>query len=286
MLKVISQTDSMEYLSYYKRLVYSLADDSLKGREASTVYEKKAANLLINEFKKIKNFKPQTQIFTYKENDTIDEKTAANVYCFVNQHADSTIVISAHYDHIGLGGHLSFARSIKNKIHNGADDNASGVALMLGLAKSFYKWNDKKYNYIFVSYSAHESGLYGSNAFYNYIKTKVPPIKLVLNFDMVGRLDNDNPILNVYGFQKVDVAMQKRISYPESALVVYTNEISKIFVTDCKWYVENNISGISITTGIHNDYHKPTDDASDINYPGIYIINQFVLRKILVAAKQ
>lgn len=285
MQQIFSQSDSAAFISYYKQIVYSLADDSLNGREASTVYEKKAANIVINEFKKLKQFKPQTQIFIYKENDTVAEKTATNIYCFVNQHADSTILISAHYDHIGLGGHLSLARSTKNKIHNGADDNASGVALMLGLAKNLNQWKNKKYNYVFVSYSAHEFGLHGSKAFYNYIKTKVPPIKLVLNFDMVGRLNNDHPVLNVYGFQKVDTAMQKRISTSENGLEVYTNETGKIFVTDCKWYVEHQIAGISITTGLHNDYHKPTDDASEINYPGIYVIQQFVLHNILAATK-
>ena len=99
--------DSVLYINYYKSIIKTLADDSMKGREVSSIYEDKAAQFILKEFKKSAKLKPVVQVFNYTHPDSLKEKKSKNIYCFINNHADSTILIGAHYDHIGLGGKLS-----------------------------------------------------------------------------------------------------------------------------------------------------------------------------------
>lgn len=269
--------DSVLFVSYYKNIVKALANDSMMGREVSSIYEDKAAKIIVKEFKKNKNFKPIVQPFIYTHPDSLKEKKSKNVFCFINNRADSTILIGAHYEHIGTGGKLSYSLNKKNQIHNGADDNASGVALMLGLAKSFKSWQNKKYNYLFVAYSAHEIGLYGSTSFYTFSKEKFPPICNVINFDMVGRLNERAPIINVYGLGNANSKTKKYLdSLSSLSTKVYFDSGTKIIDTDCRAFVNNNIKCLSITTGIHDDYHKVSDDEEKINYSGIFEMQQFV----------
>lgn len=283
---IIAQTkDSLAAINYYKHIVYTLANDSFMGREVSTAHELKAANFVANEFKKIKKFKPQWQSFIYQKYDTSVAKSSNNIYCFINNKADSTVVIGAHYEHIGLGGKLSLGYNKKNQIHNGADDNASGVALLLSLAKNYSNWGNKKVNYLFVAYSAHEIGLFGSLAFYDFAKTKFPPIKGCINFDMVGRLDVYNEsnltFLGIHQFDKVFRGKLKEYKSPNSKVKLYLDKSDDILLTDCKIFYKNNIKSLSITSGTHNDYHKPDDDAEYIKYEGIYLIQKVVEELLL-----
>ncbi|MDQ3045914.1 MAG: M28 family peptidase [Bacteroidota bacterium] len=250
----------------------------MKGREVSSLQEKKAAEIILKEFKKIKKFKPLLQHFIYLHPDSLKEKKSSNVYCFINNHADSTILIGAHYEHIGLGGKLSYSLGKKNQIHNGADDNASGVALMLGLSQTFRTWQSRNYNYLFVAYSAHEIGLFGSSSFYGFSKGKFPPICQVINFDMVGRLDEKQPVVNVYGIGKGDKATKNQLDSLAFTFKtkIYTEEESKITDTDCRAFVREGIRCLSFTTGLHSDYHKVSDDEEKINYSGIFKVQMLV----------
>lgn len=269
--------DSIKAIVYYKRIIKTLADDSMRGREVSSVYETKAAEFIQKEFKKINRFKPLVHSFSYIHPDSLIEKKSKNVYCFINNKADSTVLIGAHYDHIGLGGKLSFSLSKKNEIHNGADDNASGIALLLSLAKSMKLWQNKKYNYLFVAYSAHEIGLYGSTAFYEFSKNKYPPICKAINFDMVGRLNNKYPNISIFESDNLNPKVVKTIdSLATLKLKLYPNKEGKIKDTDCRVFEKNNIQSVSFTTGTHNDYHKVTDDESLINYYGILSVQNFM----------
>ena len=272
-----NKKDSVRLINSYQNSIKFLASDSLKGREVSSVCEDIAAKFIINEFKKLKGFKPKTEDFNYLHPDSLIEKKSKNIYCFINNDADSTVLIGAHYEHIGLGGKLSYSLNKKNEIHNGADDNASGVALILGLASTFKKWQNKKYNYIFVAYSAHEIGLYGSTSFYKFSKANFPPICQVLNFDMVGRLDKTAPIINVYGLGNATAKTKNYLDSISSLQTkIYTDNGSKIIDTDCRAFVNNNTKCLSFTTGIHDDYHKVSDDEGKINYSGIFQIQKLV----------
>ncbi len=277
-----SATDSLEKIKYYKKVIGFLASDSLRGREVSSIYERMAAEFIVKELKQLKLFKPKYNDFIYQISDTATAKSTSNIYCYIDNKADSTVVISAHYEHIGMGGKLSLAFGKKNQIHNGADDNASGVALLLSLAKNYPKWRSKKVNYVFVFYSAHEIGLYGSKAFYSLCKLQFKPICAVLNFDMVGRLDLlYSPIFTLYGARTIPANVKPDLKALALKVNLDFDRTSSINQTDCRVFVENKIPCLSITTGTHNEYHKPDDDIEYIRWDGIYYIQTFLEQHLL-----
>jgi hypothetical protein len=275
--KAQTDYDSLRLVNFYKRIVYTLASDSLKGRQVGSKEERESADFIMKEWKAIKGFRPKIQPFNFRVNDTAySEISSQNVYCFINNHSDSTIIIGAHYEHIGLGGNLSFAYSRRNQIHNGADDNASGIALLLGLSKTFRQWQNKRYNYIFVAYSAHEVGLFGSAAFYEFIRVMFPPTCQVFNFDMVGRLNKNAPAMNMYGMETLPEEEANRIKMIQTKIQLYLSFYGTILNTDCRIFATQKIKCLSFTTGLHDDYHKPDDDPEHINYEGIYTIQRMM----------
>jgi len=271
-----SSTDK-NTLKIYKEIIGVLANDSLKGRAASTIYEDKSAQFIVKKLTKYnKHFQPQLQFFSYTRADSIQIKEAKNVYCYINNNAPKTILIGAHYDHLGMGDGLSRSYG-KKGIHNGADDNASGVALVLSLVQKFKSWENKKYNYLFVFYSAHEIGLFGSTNFSKFAKDNFNPIVLALNFDMVGRLDIDNKILNIYGVHTLSKSQFQSLIALSFDGKVTTSFSDKIYECDLKTFAQSNIPSLDFTTGIHSDYHRISDDEERINYIGMMIIEKYIL---------
>lgn len=241
------------------------------GRPTGSVYEKRSGEFISSQFKRL-GLKPRWHIFRYQHKDSSKVSLSRNVYCFINNKSDSTIIIGAHYDHIGMGGELS--RSLgKKDIHNGADDNASGVALLLGLAKNYHTWMNVKYNYVFVAYSAHEIGLFGSQNFSKLAIKRWENISLVLNFDMVGRMNSELKWVKLYGVNKLKPASHF-FNQELYDLHYRTDNDTLLFQLDTKSFIENKITCLSISTGIHDDYHKISDDESKINYEGIFLIQQ------------
>jgi hypothetical protein len=263
----------------YKHVVVTLASNDMNGRLAGTEDEVKAG-IFVKEVWQNMLFLPQKHSFTYQINDTGSALTSSNIYCYKDNHADSTILITAHFDHLGLGG-TSHSRSYgKSGIHPGADDNASGVALMMGLAKTYKRWNNNHYNYLFVGYAAHEVGLYGSAAFHKYANTNFKPICLALNFDMVGRLDQQEQTISIFTFPSLhkDGLLLRSSGFDGR---IYSDEPEKIFMTDCKSFAESGINCLSLTTGLHSDYHKISDMEALINYQGIYqvqLLAEYILK--------
>jgi len=272
--------DSSFRMNFLKTVVTYLANDSLYGRPTSSVYESQAADFIYQTFKETKGLKPKRQVFAFQQSDTASIQQSQNIYCYINNRADSTILIGAHYDHIGLGGGLSLAYSKKNQIHNGADDNASGVALMLLLSKQAKREMTKKYNYLFVAYSAHEIGLFGSTAFYDFIHSKVKPITQMINFDMVGRMDRSSPVLSVFVSTKSSSRAADYFERLKARPQINLDFNTKIKNSDCRIFDANGIEALSFTTGIHSDYHKPSDDADKINYAGMDVINKILIEFI------
>lgn len=261
-----------------KEIIYTLADDSMLGRAAGSEGEERAKNYLVNYFKKIGLTNTYIQEFTFPK-DSIHIDTAYNLIGLIDNKADSTIIIGAHYDHLGMGGAKS--RSLtSNKVHNGADDNASGVAMMLMLAEHLKTSNikhqtSKKFNYLFIAFSAHEDGLYGSEAFVTEKKYDLNKIKLMLNFDMIGRLDTKNPVLKVMRNSDencLDSSLNNSVGKSFHLNITGDN----INLTDAGIFIKNNIPSISFTTGMHDDYHKISDDAEKINYEGMNEITKYI----------
>ncbi|MFM2386223.1 MAG: hypothetical protein RL660_980 [Bacteroidota bacterium] len=260
-------------LRYMQRIVEALAHDSMQGREPGSVYEQKCAALIEKEFQQHKRLRCSKQNFQFVHPFTQQTISATNVLAYYDCKRDSTVLIGAHYDHLGLGAYKSASFGAKQKIHNGADDNASGVAIMLALVNNIVKQQQNKYNYLFVAYSAHELGLFGSA----YLaKSKLPALSkciAVYNFDMLGHLDSkENKLALCTANSDKYVAVTNDAS--NLKIEIESTDISN---TDAGAFAAIGITCFSFSTGPHQHYHKYTDDAETINYTGMDTIRKFLL---------
>ena len=202
---------------------------------------------------------------------------AKNVIGTINNNAKKTIVIGAHYDHLGMGKFGS--RDKWGKIHYGADDNASGTAMVIELAKYISQNGNKNFNYIFAAFSAEERGLYGSNYFANSSLFDKENIAYMINFDMVGRLGClDNMVLVIgTGSSKEWNRVLNKTKSPD--YVVKKLKMGPEF-SDHASFVKKNIPYIYFTTGLHKEYHTPLDTPQSLNYEGMVQIFNHVVRVI------
>ena len=271
-----------------KEDVYFLADDSQEGRETGSEKERQSADYLVERFKNlglkpkgVKGylqpfiFKPKTnphEEATYvinKEDSTI---TGLNVLAYINNKAENTIIIGAHYDHLGFGSEGSLFRGDQPEIHNGADDNASGVAVMMNLASRLKDKNINN-NYLFIAFSGEEMGLLGSNFFVKNPTIDISSINYMINMDMVGRL-NDEKSLAIYGLGTSPIFKQT-IKSNNDVFKIIENE-SGIGPSDHTSFYLQDIPVLHFFTGQHENYHKPSDDSDLINYEGLDLISNYI----------
>lgn len=262
--------------TYLRLCVYTLADDSMAGRLAGTNDETRAAEWIAEQFKKSK-IKPFFRKNYYQDFDwTVDSVNlrSANVVGYINNKATQTIIVGAHYDHVGMGGKRSRSYG-KHDIHNGADDNASGVAAMLYVAGELRRNGSKNFNYLFIAYGAHEPGLFGSQYFVDSNIVNPGSIRLLVNFDMIGRVSQSEPVLfwsstdttlNLNNVTRDNNQMTcKKIELPPGDHTAFTDKKPPV---------------LFLTTGVHDDYHKISDDADKINYSGILGVCRIVIETI------
>ncbi|MCB9235989.1 MAG: M20/M25/M40 family metallo-hydrolase [Bacteroidia bacterium] len=211
----------------------------------------------------------------------VDVRTNAhNVIGFLDNAAENTVVIGAHYDHLGWGDEGSLHRGEK-AIHNGADDNASGVAMLIELAKSLADPNaPRKNNYLFIAFSGEEKGLLGSNYYVKNPVSYLSAIDYMLNFDMVGRLDKEEPSLGINGvgtspvWENLLENVHKSTSRDDFKVKTTASGVGP---SDHTSFYLKDIPVLHFFTGTHEDYHKPTDDVQYINYEGMLEIHDFVM---------
>jgi len=190
-----------------------------------------------------------------------------NVLGYIDNGAVHTVVIGAHYDHLGHGEAGGSLHRGSPAIHNGADDNASGVAVMLELARKLKSSSLKNNNYLFIAFSGEEMGLLGSHDFVNSDVMQNLSVNYMLNFDMVGRLDAaDNPlVVNGVGTSPAWSVVKTADS---KGLHIKTT-LSGIGPSDHTSFYLKNIPVLFFFTGTHADYHKPSDDIEKINFEGM-----------------
>jgi Zn-dependent M28 family amino/carboxypeptidase len=271
--------------------VVFLSADSLEGRQTGTDGERIAANYISNRFENLGleqkgtsgyfqtfSFKPKTnphQTVTYTVKDGDSTITGTNVLAYLNNNAENTIVIGAHYDHLGYGAEGSLHRGEK-AIHNGADDNASGVAVMLNLAKKL-KGNNTNNNYLFMAFSGEEMGLLGSNYFVKNPTIDTKKVNYMINMDMVGRLKADST-LAVYGVGTSPILKQTLKAHNNSFKLIVKE--SGIGPSDHTSFYNADIPVLHFFTGQHEDYHKPSDDFDKLNYQGMQTISNYIFEVI------
>lgn len=273
-----------------KKHISYLASDELKGRLTGSKEEKLAAQYIEKEFKKL-GLKPYhksfQQPFTYNvrlnPHDTISKgkpNNGRNVIAYLDNKAKRTVIIGAHYDHLGLNEHHhSTKMNSEGEIHNGADDNASGVAGVLELARMYSQNKTKEnINIIFALFSGEEDGLIGSKHMAATLKKLYPNVEAMINMDMIGRLDDKKSL--VIGGTGTCPSFPEIIEKNKPAGFNITQETGGIGPSDHTSFYLKDIPVLFFFTGTHQDYHKPSDDEAKINYTGVTSIVDYVFRTV------
>ena len=271
-----------------------LAADAMQGRETGTQGERLAADYLAERFQELGltpkgsvdyfqtfSFQPSNNPHEQTQLGTSEDSTATkgtNVIGYLDQGGEKTVVIGAHFDHLGFGGEGSLYRDSIPAIHNGADDNASGVALLLYLAERL-KTESAQTNYLFIGFSGEEKGLLGSNYFVKNPTIDLSSVNLMVNMDMVGRLNEENT-LAVHGVGTSPKFKQLLFANNNFDLTIAEHE-SGVGPSDHTSFYLMDLPVLHFFTGQHEDYHKPSDDADKINYPGLERIGQYILALLM-----
>ncbi len=197
-----------------------------------------------------------------------------NVIGLIDNGAATTVVIGAHYDHLGYGEDGgSLFRSGEKSIHNGADDNASGTAALIELGRMLKASGSKNNNYLLIAFSGEELGLFGSKYFTESPTIDLKSVSYMINMDMVGRLNDSSRMVTIGGVG----------TSPSWGEVVKTGNAFNIRYdssgtgpSDHTSFYRKDIPVLFYFTGLHSDYHKPTDDPEKINYAGEWSIIQHI----------
>ena len=254
-----------------RKHVQYLASDRLKGRGTGSRENDKAARYIIKEFKKLGLAPLGTdgyrQPFTARVRRVVvpdSLRQASNIIGFLDNKAPYTIVIGAHFDHLGLGRQgSSKATNPEGQIHNGADDNASGVAGLLELAR-YFSQNDtnEPYNFLFIAFGAEELGLQGSRHFVNNPTLPLNKINFMTNMDMIGRY-NPGRGVGIGGYGTSD-AWPDIFKDVQGEVKFFTDRAGSGGSDHGSFYAKN-IPVLFFHTGGHDDYHTPTDDADKVD---------------------
>lgn len=221
-----------------------------------------------------KNLGDPSALLKLKARTQIAEKkrSGENVVGYLDNGASQTIVLGAHFDHLGYGeDHTSLYTGNDKQIHNGADDNASGTAALIELARMLKASPLKNNNVLFIAFSGEELGLFGSKFFVEHPAVDLSTINFMVNMDMVGRLNDSAKTITIGGYGtsptwgEVFNRQGKQGLYNAAA---YRFDSSGSGPSDHTSFYYKNIPVLFYFTGLHTDYHKPSDDAGKINYNG------------------
>jgi len=262
-----------------------LASDALGGRLVGTPGADSAAEYIARRFAKAGLQRPQAgwfQEFTVSPESQQAQKagiggaTGRNVIGLLpgrdKKRRDEVIVVGAHYDHLGGGLFGALDPDSAGKPHNGADDNASGVATMLEVAQRLAQSRPDR-TVVFVAFTGEELGLLGSAW---YVRNPVAPMArttAMINFDMVGRLTNDRLI--IYGTETAKEFPALLDSLNRTAGFDLKGRGDGYGPSDQSSFYAVKLPVLHLFTDLHEDYHRATDDAERLNVPGMLRIAEF-----------
>lgn len=283
---VFSETDLMQHIAV-------LTDEKLKGRGFGTPELDQAADYIAAQFRAA-GLTPGAddgtffQSFPAHGGKPAQKVTLKNVIGFIPgtnaDRADQSVVVCAHYDHLGLGWPDVHAGDA-GKIHNGADDNASGVAVLIELAKHLNQNLKPQRNIVFIAFSAEEAGLLGSK-YYVAKAQKFPAKKTigVLNLDTVGRL-RSKPIL-VLGAESAREwpHVFRGIGFVSGIQSQMVKE--KLDASDQTSFLQLGVPAVQLFSGPHADYHRPTDDIEKIDAAGLVKVASFTKEAVIFLAER
>ena len=247
------------------------ADDKLKFDGKDRTEKLEIPVLYVSKDAAKKFFSDPTATLEIKMKIDVGERkrTGRNVIGYLDNGAERTVVLGAHYDHLGYGeDNNSMLRTGEKAIHNGADDNASGTAALIELARILKTAKQKNSNYVFIAFSAEELGLNGSKYFIEHSTIDFSKVNYMINMDMVGRLNDSSQTVTIGGFG----------TSPQWSSLINTTDKKNPFniridssgtgPSDHTSFYRKDIPVLFFFTGLHTDYHKPGDDSDKINYIG------------------
>lgn len=286
--KANAQNSDIIQTENLKKHIEYLASDKLEGRGTGTKGELKAAKYIAKQFKKVGLKGAGTEGgYFYKyafkkkkdphggEDPNQAPVNTQNVVGYLDNGAEFTIVIGGHYDHLGLGhDHNSLDANPENKIHNGADDNASGTAGVIELARYFAK-NEKKepFNFLFMCFSGEELGLIGSKKFTESPSFSLEKVNYMINMDMIGRYSSEKGLV-VQGVGTSPLWV-KMLSYIPTDIKI-VQDSSGVGPSDYTSFYLKKLPVLGFFTGGHADYHRPTDDVEKINFEGEKLVLNYI----------
>lgn len=267
--------------------LYTLASDSLRGREAGTADGKKAAEYILGQWREM-GLTPDLRPFhtpVRPQYETYEEDKFTNLVGIIEGSdpvlKDEYIVVGAHYDHIGMRG---------DQVCNGADDNASGSSCLIEIARQLLaRKGELKRSVIICAFDAEEMGLFGSKALVKEMKGKqmLDRVKLMLSVDMVGWYKaNGELVLEGTGTLKKAKSWLAPDVLGSDLKVRFKSFENSIFTaTDTEPFAEEGIPTLAVTTGLKSPYHKPEDDAELIDYEGLDRITDYLTALTVSASR-
>lgn len=272
-----------------------LASEKNAGRYPGTKANRDVVKYIVKDFKKqgllplAKNYKQKFKARLRVDKGAPEKPLAntSNVIAYLEGNdpllKNEYIILGAHYDHLGLGGPSSKSDQ-RNTIHYGADDNASGTAALLEIAEKIAaNQTQLKRSVIFIAFGAEEQGLLGSQYFVDNPLVPLSQIKLMINMDMVGRLNTEDHVyMNGAGTFPGGVEfMQKLGESLELTPIVHAGSVGG---SDHVSFFKQDISVLGIHTGAHPQYHLPEDTADLINIPGQKQVSDYIYKALMTFA--
>ncbi len=200
---------------------------------------------------------------------SVSSKNVVGYLDGVGELANETVVIGAHYDHVGMGGVGSLAPGTV-AIHNGADDNASGTSALLSAARVMAKRMQNVPNHrriVFIAFTGEERGLLGSEHYVRHPRWPLDSTIAMLNLDMVGRLrDNDLTVYGTGSATELDDILERANGRTQFKLFKVASGYGP---SDHQSFYRQKVPVLFFFTGLHNDYHRPSDDSDKINFTGL-----------------
>lgn len=193
-------------------------------------------------------------------------KQVHNVGAYFPGETSEYVVIGAHYDHLGLGGQFSLAPSLVGTVHPGADDNASGTAGVIELAKWFSHGQKHRRGVLFLTFAGEELGLLGSSYYVNHPELPLKDDVAMINMDMIGRVRDDKIYIGGVATGSTFSALMKQLA-PEHDFKADLSEKAGYGSSDHTSFTTKQIPVLFFFSGLHADYHKPSDTWDKINAP-------------------
>ena len=227
-----------------------------------------------------KYFSDKEATLNIKLRTSISEKNRIghNVIGYIDNDAETTVILGAHYDHLGYGEDGNSRNTTHEPaIHNGADDNASGTAALIELARKLKSSNATNNNYLFIAFSGEELGLFGSKYFTEHPTIDLKTVNYMINLDMVGRLNDSSKVLTIGGYGTSVTWSEVLPGNIDKQLLIIKYDSSGTGPSDHTSFYRKDIPVLFYFTGLHTDYHKSSDDANKINYLGEQVIVNHLL---------